>query len=74
MNRQVIAGPDGDIGCLSVPMTSGGAATWSGLGSPGLWPWPARSGRRIGGMTGDVFGAQIELATAAVLVTLALTT
>ena len=29
--------------------------------------------RRLGGMTGDIFGAQIELATAAVLLTLALT-
>jgi cobalamin synthase len=30
--------------------------------------------RRLGGMTGDVFGAQIELATATVLMALALTT
>ena len=28
--------------------------------------------RRLGGMTGDVFGAQIELSTAATLLTLAL--
>jgi len=29
--------------------------------------------RRLGGMTGDIFGAQIELATATVLVAAALT-
>lgn len=50
----------------------GAGAVLAGLLAADLLRRLAR--RRLGGMTGDVFGAQIELATAAVLVTLALTT
>ena len=50
----------------------GTGAALAGLAAADLVRRGAR--RRIGGMTGDVFGAQIELATATVLVTLALTT
>jgi adenosylcobinamide-GDP ribazoletransferase len=53
------------------PAVRGVGAVLAGLLAAGLLRRLAR--RRLGGMTGDVFGAQIELATAAVLVTLALT-
>jgi adenosylcobinamide-GDP ribazoletransferase len=53
------------------PAVRGAGAVLAGLLAAGLLRRLAR--RRLGGMTGDVFGAQIELATAAVLVTLALT-
>jgi adenosylcobinamide-GDP ribazoletransferase len=54
------------------PAVRGVAAITAGLLAAGLLRRLAR--RRLGGMTGDVFGAQIELATATVLVALALTT
>jgi adenosylcobinamide-GDP ribazoletransferase len=48
----------------------GAAAAVAGLAVAALLRWAAR--RRLGGMTGDVFGAIIELSTAAVLVVLVL--
>jgi adenosylcobinamide-GDP ribazoletransferase len=48
----------------------GAAATVAGLAVAALLRWAAR--RRLGGMTGDVFGAIIELSTATVLVVLVL--
>jgi adenosylcobinamide-GDP ribazoletransferase len=48
----------------------GAAATLAGLAVAALLRWAAR--RRLGGMTGDVFGAVIELSTATVLVVLVL--
>ena len=48
-----------------------GAAVLAGLLAGDLLRRLAR--HRLGGMTGDIFGAQIELATAAVLVAVALT-
>jgi adenosylcobinamide-GDP ribazoletransferase len=48
-----------------------GLAALAGLLVGGLVEWAAR--RRLGGLTGDVFGAIIELATAAVLLALVLT-
>jgi adenosylcobinamide-GDP ribazoletransferase len=53
------------------PAVRGVGAVLAGLLAADLLRRLAR--RRLGGMTGDVFGAQIELAAAAVLVTLALT-
>jgi adenosylcobinamide-GDP ribazoletransferase len=49
----------------------GVAAVLAGLVAAGLLHGAAR--RRLGGMTGDVFGAVAEIATAAALMTLALT-
>jgi adenosylcobinamide-GDP ribazoletransferase len=54
------------------PAVRGVAAITAGLLAADLLRRLAR--RRLGGMTGDVFGAQVELATATVLVALALTT
>ena len=48
----------------------GAAAALAGLAVAALLRWGAR--RRLGGMTGDVFGAIIELSTATVLVVLVL--
>lgn len=48
----------------------GAAAAVAGLAVAALLRWTAR--RRLGGMTGDVFGAIIELSTATVLVVLVL--
>jgi adenosylcobinamide-GDP ribazoletransferase len=48
----------------------GTAAAVAGLAVAALLRWAAR--RRLGGMTGDVFGAIIELSTATVLVVLVL--
>jgi adenosylcobinamide-GDP ribazoletransferase len=48
----------------------GAAAAVAGLAVAALLCWTAR--RRLGGMTGDVFGAIIELSTATVLVVLVL--
>ena len=47
----------------------GAAAAAAGLAVAALLRWAAR--RRLGGMTGDVFGAVIELSTATVLLVLA---
>lgn len=73
------------VAALLAATTLAGAATWgwhaavrgviavlAGLFAAGLLRRLAR--RRLGGMTGDVFGALIELTTAAVLLSLALTT
>ncbi len=49
----------------------GALAAVAGLAVAALVRWAAR--RRLGGMTGDVFGAIIELSTATVLLVLALT-
>ena len=48
----------------------GAAAAGAGLAVAALLRWAAR--RRLGGMTGDVFGAIIELSTATVLLVLVL--
>jgi adenosylcobinamide-GDP ribazoletransferase len=48
----------------------GAAAVAAGLAVAALLRWAAV--RRLGGMTGDVFGAVIELSTATVLLALAL--
>jgi adenosylcobinamide-GDP ribazoletransferase len=48
----------------------GAGAAVAGLVVAALVGWAAR--RRLGGMTGDVFGAIVELSTAAVLVVLVL--
>jgi adenosylcobinamide-GDP ribazoletransferase len=53
------------------PALRGVVAVLAGLLAGDLMRRLAR--RRLGGMTGDIFGAQIELATATVLVTAALT-
>jgi adenosylcobinamide-GDP ribazoletransferase len=53
------------------PALRGVVAVLAGLLAGDLLRRLAR--RRLGGMTGDIFGAQIELATATVLVTAALT-
>ena len=54
------------------PAVRGIVAVLAGLFAAGLLRRLAR--RRLGGMTGDVFGALIELTTATVLLSLALTT
>jgi adenosylcobinamide-GDP ribazoletransferase len=48
---------------------AGAGAAVAGLAAGGLLTRAAR--RRLGGLTGDVFGAIIELGTAAVLLVLA---
>ena len=54
-----------------VPAAARGVgAAAAGLAVAGLVRWAAR--RRLGGMTGDVFGAVLELSTAAVLLVLVL--
>jgi len=53
------------------PALRGVVAVLAGLLAGDLLRRLAR--RRLGGMTGDIFGAQIELATATVLVAVALT-
>jgi adenosylcobinamide-GDP ribazoletransferase len=54
-----------------VPAAARGVgAAAAGLAAAGLVRWTAR--RRLGGMTGDVFGAVIELSTATVLLVLVL--
>jgi adenosylcobinamide-GDP ribazoletransferase len=57
------------LGGVAAAARGAGAAV-AGLAVAALLRWAAR--RRLGGMTGDVFGAIIELSTAAVLVVLVL--
>jgi adenosylcobinamide-GDP ribazoletransferase len=66
------SGPAGAArpGSLAVA-TRGALATLAGLATADLLRRTAR--RRLGGMTGDVFGAMIEVCTAVVLLVLALT-
>jgi adenosylcobinamide-GDP ribazoletransferase len=57
------------LGGVAAAARGAGAAV-AGLAAAALLRWAAR--RRLGGMTGDVFGAIVELSTATVLVVLVL--
>lgn len=54
-----------------LPVGPGGAALTAGLAAAGGWGVAALAARRLGGVTGDVFGAISEVAEAAALGTVA---